>query len=79
MHCIMQIDTGQNGEYERLQAGDQNFKAGQQHSYCKRRNRAGNALTLQALGGAVGVEVEIVQPVRHDAGPISSTRIRVTS
>ena len=40
------------------------------------RGRAGDPGVLADLGARLGFEVRIVEPVLHDGGPISSTRIR---
>ncbi|MCA9506782.1 MAG: bifunctional riboflavin kinase/FAD synthetase, partial [Myxococcales bacterium] len=40
------------------------------------RGRAGDVETLRALGQEHGFEVTLVEPVDHDGGVVSSTRIR---
>ncbi|MCB9612666.1 MAG: bifunctional riboflavin kinase/FAD synthetase [Sandaracinus sp.] len=40
------------------------------------RGRAGDVETLRALGNEHGFEVTLVEPVDHDGGVVSSTRIR---
>ncbi len=40
------------------------------------RGRAGDAVLLSSVGGALGFEVVAVPPVEHDGAPISSTRVR---
>jgi riboflavin kinase/FMN adenylyltransferase len=46
------------------------------HDHGLGRGRTGDAATLQALGEALGFEVEVVPAVQLDGEPLSSTRIR---